>query len=124
MAAGTYDFTVEQGTTMEVPLVWKDSNNAVINLSGYTARMQARQTLASTTMLNEWTTENGGILIDGPTGTITLTATAVQTAAWAWPITAGQSAPTAVYDLEVVSPAGKVTRLLKGKITLDQEVTR
>lgn len=124
MAAGTYNFTVEQGTTMNIPLAWKDASNIAINITGYTARMQAREGVGTTTILHEWTTENAGIVIDGPTGGITLKATATITAGWNWPIPSGSTSPKAKYDLELISATGVVTRLLKGEITLDLEVTR
>ena len=44
------------------------------------------------------------------------------------PSSATQSAAldfnSAVYDLEIVSPAGVVTRLVQGTVTLSREVTR
>ena len=124
MAAGEYNFTVEQGTTMDIPITWRDGSNNPVNLTGYTARMQARETLAASTTLFEWTTENSRIELGGATGVITIKATAVETAGFSWPIPAGQTNPQGVYDLELISGTGVVTRLLKGTITIDREVTR
>ena len=86
------------------------------DLTGYTARMQIRETLESTTTLEELTTSNGGITLGGTAGTITLLLTATETAALTF--------ETAVYDLEIVSGAGVVTRLMHGKVVLVDEVTR
>lgn len=125
MAAGTHNFVWEQGATIDEPIIWKDASLVVIPVTGYTARMQVRSTLGSSTILHEFTTENSGIVVDGAAGKFTIKATAVQSAGWTtWPIPGGQTSPVAVYDLEVISPTNVVTRLLKGTVTLDLEVTR
>lgn len=117
MAAGQYNFTIEQGTTFTQPFVWKETaSGPVINLTGYTARMQIRPTLADTNILLDLTTANGKLAIDGPNGKVTIQLTATETAALDF--------VTAVYDLELVSGSGAVTRLLKGTISLDKEITR
>lgn len=118
MAAGTHNFTIEQGTTLEKKIVWKDNSATPqpINLTGYSARMMVRSAISDVSPLITLTTENGGITLGGVTGEITLNQTDVQTAAYNW--------VTGVYDLELISGTGKVTRLLKGVITVDPEVTR
>jgi hypothetical protein len=63
------------------------------------------------------TTENAGITLGGAAGTITLSATATVTAALTAPF-------SGVYDLELVSGGGVVTRLLEGVATVSPEVTR
>ncbi len=87
-----------------------------VDLTGFTARMQIRESLESTTTLEELTTENGGITLGGTAGTVALLISATDTAALDF--------STAVYDLELISGAGIVTRLLYGDITLAEEVTR
>ena len=87
-----------------------------VNLTGYTARMQIRETIESTTTLHTLTTENGGITLGGAAGTIALTISATDTAAFTF--------DSAVYDLEVISGAGVVTEVLRGAVYLNDEVTR
>lgn len=87
-----------------------------VNLTGFTARMQIRETVESTTVIKSLTTENGGIALGGATGVITLTITATDTAALTF--------DSAVYDLEVVSGGGVVTQVAYGNVTLVDEVTR
>lgn len=119
MAAGPLDLLIEQGATFTWPMVWKDDAGVPINLTGYTARMHVRFTLAAPVTLLELTTLNGRITLGTTGGQITLSLTATETAALLdWPANKG------VYDLEMVSSGGQVTRLLKGTITLDPEVTR
>lgn len=117
MTAGTYDILIEQGATFRFPLVWKDPLGALYDLTGYTARMQVRKTAATADppMLT-LTTENGGIVLGGAAGTITITASATATAALT-----GQQA---VYDIELINPSGEVDRLLMGAVEISPEVTR
>ena len=42
MAAGNYTFTLEQGSTTDFQLDWKDSGGAKVDLTHYSARMQIR----------------------------------------------------------------------------------
>jgi tRNA threonylcarbamoyladenosine modification (KEOPS) complex Pcc1 subunit len=115
MAATTYDILIEQGATFSQVITYKESGVAV-NLTGYTARMQVRSTLESATTVVELTTANGRIALGGTAGTITLTISATDTAG----LTAGRG----VYDLELVSGSGIVTRLLQGVATISRNVTR
>ena len=117
MPAATVNLTIEQGATWSQSIQWKtDTPAAAVNLTGYTARMQARRTAASADEAVELTTENGRIAITTATGTITLSLTAA--------VTAGLVAGGYVYDLELVSSGGAVTRLAQGALTISAEVTR
>jgi hypothetical protein len=115
MAATTYDILIEQGATYSQVITYKEAGVA-INLTGYTARMQVRATLESASTLVELTTANSRIALGGTAGTITLTIAATDTAA----LTSGRG----VYDLELVSGSGIVTRLLQGVATISRNVTR
>ena len=116
MPATPYNFTIEQGTTFTIAFAYRDSAGNPINITGFSARMHARQPIESARTLINATTANGLLAITGVTGTITLSMTATQTAALNF--------TTARYDLELESPAGIVTRLIEGTITLSKEVTR
>jgi hypothetical protein len=116
MTAGNYTITIEQGATLGLTLTWRDESNALVNLTGYTARMQVREQLDSATPFITITTENGGIALGGVAGTITLNITATSTAAI--------TQTSGVYDLELVSGGGVVTRLLEGLVIIKPEVTR
>jgi hypothetical protein len=115
MAATTYDLLIEQGATFGQVITYKD-NGVAVNLQGYTARMQVRSTLEAATALIELTTANGRIALGGTAGTITLSISATDTEA----LTSGRG----VYDLELVSGSGIVTRLLQGVATISRNVTR
>lgn len=85
-----------------------------VDLTGYTARMAIKTGYGGTTILTLDTTL-GGLTIDVTSKLITISITAVQTAA----ITQSRG----VYDLEMVSSSGVVTKLLSGAVTIAKEVT-
>ena len=116
ISPGTYDITIYQGTTFNQQFTWKDQNNALVNLTGYTARMMARAGIDSSTPFITLTTANGGISLGGAAGTITLLMSDASTSA----LVNGKG----VYDLEVINGSGTVTRLLQGNIFISAEVTR
>ena len=117
MALGNrYDLEIKQGATLSLTATWKDSSGTAVNLTGYTARLQVRATYdSSSTILS--LTSAAGITLGGAAGTIAITASATTTAA----LTAPWSG---VYDLELVSGGGEVTRLLEGIATVSPEVSR
>ena len=122
MLAGTYNITCEQGSTFSrvITVEYPDPNDAStmlpFNFTGYTGRMQIRRTIESPDVMIELTTANSGIqYTNAASGELTVRMTAVQTAAL---LTSG------VYDLEIISGAGEVSKLLKGAFTLLPEVTR
>lgn len=87
-----------------------------VDLTGFTARMDIRASLEATTVIHTLTTENGGITLGDAAGTIDLLIPATTTA--------GFDFTHAVYDLELVSALGVVTRLVSGAVALSKEVTR
>lgn len=115
MAAGAYDFTVEQGDTFSYPLTWYDKDENEVSLDGFTARMQVRTSVDATDFVLELTTENDRITLNTP-GSILLEISAVDMAA----VTAGSYK----YDLEMVSADGVVKKILKGKFKVLAEVTK
>lgn len=115
MARITKDICIDQGATFRLTVVWKDGTGTPVNLNGYVARMQIRRTIRSDTPVLSLTTGNG-ITLGGATGSVTIVATAAQTAAI--------NIRSGVYDLELEAPDGTVTRLMEGNVTVSFEVTR
>jgi hypothetical protein len=115
MAAGTLNFTIEQGATFNLLLTW-EIDSVPVNITNWTARLQARVDVEDSEVILSLTTSNGGITLGGAAGTISLDQTATQTAL----LPAG----TYVYDLELISAAGVVTRLVQGELNISPEVTR
>lgn len=116
MSAGTYNFAAEQGATLERTITYTDSANAIVNLTGYIGRMQIRSAVESSSIILELTTANSRIVMGGALGTISIYVDAATMSS----IPAGNY----VYDLEIVSSGGKVTRLIEGRFVVKAEVTR
>lgn len=119
MPAAKLNLAIEQGATWRHGLQVRQGVGAQapgMNLTGYTARMQLRNELPAPAVLLELTNTNGRIVITPLTGELMLVLTATETAALSF--------DGAVYDLEIVSSGGEVTRLLQGKVSLSLEVTR
>ena len=114
---GKYNLRLYRGSTFSKVITWKDESKALINLTGWKARLHMRATIDDANPFMSLTTENGGITLGGAAGTISLMATASATTA----ITITQG----VYDLEMIAPDGvTVTRLLEGFVFISREVTR
>jgi len=90
--------------------------NMPIDLTGFTAKMQIRETVDSDTVIIELTHLNGGIIIDVIRSTITVSMTSAQTGLFTF--------PTAVYSMELTDPSGNVNTFIQGNLTLIPEITR
>jgi hypothetical protein len=113
-APGYLDLDCYQGANFDYQLTWTVGGSAV-NVTGYSSRMQVRQAVDSTAVAFSLVSGTG-ITLGGTAGTIALSAVATATAG----IEAGQY----VYDLELVSGTGYVTRLVGGNFVVSAEVTR
>ena len=111
MSAGTYNFILEQGATFSRILTLKE-NNAVMDLTGYSVASKMRSTHDSSTVVGTFTCT----ISNASGGIITMSMPASTTAAIEEAIY--------VYDIEITSGAGVVTRLMQGTVTVNPEVTR
>ena len=111
---GTYNITVWQGADYDKTFTATQGGTA-INWTGYTARMQVRDSSDATATLLSLTS-GSGITLGGTAGTIAVAITSTQSAA----IASGAYA----YDLELVSSGNIVTRLLQGAFIVSGNVTR
>jgi hypothetical protein len=128
MAAGKYNFVIEQGSTLDFEIAYTDSNNNKIDLTGYTGRMQIKDKIGGSithiTLSSSLAPDGTGLNFSGSnsanspiSGTIGVFISANSSSALDF--------NKAVYDLEIVSGSDfpVVTRLLQGTVTLDKEVT-
>lgn len=126
MAAGRYSFIVEQGSTKQFEVIYKDSTGSPIDLTGYSARMQIRPSAGSSTLYatlssSLWA-DGTGLNLQGLSGTKPYTSGSIGVI-----ISAATSSlfdfGEASYDLELYS-GSTVTRILEGKVKLSKEVTK
>lgn len=114
--AAPLDLTIEQGSTFDFTMTWKDKDGVVIDLTSYSpARMKIKKDLDGTLIDDE--SGGIGITLGGVAGTIAVLISATNTAAYV-----AEDFTNAVYDLEMVDGT-TVRRLLKGSVSLDAEVT-
>ncbi|WP_120967060.1 hypothetical protein [Comamonas sp. lk] len=120
MPAHKVKLQINQGATFVDRVIWRTGATkatlAPVDLTGCRARAQVRSDIDSPDVLLEMTTENGRIVLGGPSGEIHITIDAATTAAFQW--------ESGVYDLEIIFPNGQVTRFLEGGVTVSKGVTR
>lgn len=130
MVAGKYDFTIEQGTTVDFQVQYTDCNSNPVDLSEYQSRMQIRPYVGASTShitLSSSLAQCGtGINMSGSnslnppaSGTLGIFISAATSSMLDWD-------GKAYYDLEIYSGSGAceyVVRLLQGKVKLNKEVT-
>ena len=129
MAAGKYNFTIEQGATVDFAVQYKDSNSNPIDLSKYHAKMQIKSDYGTSgttfiTLSSSLDPDGTGLNLSGSNGTIPLSSGSIGVK-----ISANSSSQfsfgEAFYDLELISGSTYpvVTRILEGKVQLSKEVT-
>ncbi len=114
--AGLVDLNIQQGSTYKHNFIYLDQDERPWNLTGYSARMQFRRHINSEDVLYSATTDEGGFIIDGIGGRVKLEIPAETTEKFDF--------RRAVYDIEVVTPMGRVSRLCYGRVFVEQEITR
>ena len=119
MAASKYDFTIEQGSSFKISLIYKDNAGNPINLTGWCARLIWK---TNTNITQTFSSDNIDynvykFTIDDPNGKLTLMMPSSTTNSFNF--------NTAKYDLELQSPddlytgGGKyTTRLLFGTVNI------
>ena len=132
MAAGKYSFVIEQGSTTNFEIQYKDSSNTPVDLTGYTGRMQIASDYSSVpnrtvylTLSSSLNPDGTGLNFSGSNGSTPPTSGSIGIY-----IAACTSSlltfTTAKYDLEIYSGSGAcplTVRLLEGQISLSNQVT-
>ena len=131
MSAGRYSFIVEQGATTDFQIVYKDSTGTPINLSGYTAAMQIRNTQGGNVLYasltsslgNVYTKKSGSAFISLSGSNLTTPLVSGSIGVYiGHAITNNFTFGEAYYDLELTNGHTR-TRLLEGQIKLTKQVT-
>jgi D-Tyr-tRNAtyr deacylase len=102
---------IDQGTDFSITVDVTDSAGETLDLSNYTAAAQIRKTYSSSTVSATFATSIAELA-----GQVTISLTDTQTSA----IEAGRY----VYDLNITSAAGVVTRVIEGQAIVTPGVTR
>jgi hypothetical protein len=120
MSAAIYNFTINQGETFTKSFAWANASEVPYNLTGWTARLQARAFVSSSSTLFDsgGASPTTGLSVTIPTptnGTVVVTMTAAMTSAIPC---------DGVYALELTSGSGQVKRLIEGSFTISPETNR
>lgn len=111
-----YTLTCWQGKTFEKTFYLKDGDDNIIVLNGYTGRMQVRPSIDSEDITLDLDVDNGGIIVNGDDGSVTIYIADEDTE--------DVAVGTYKYDLELVSAGGRVYCPIYGSFKVKGEVTR
>jgi hypothetical protein len=132
MAAGKYNFTIEQGSTVSFEIQYKDPNNIPIDLTGFSGKMMIRSDYADSNpstyavLSSSLNADGTGLNFSGSNGTKPTTSGSIGIYI-ASCTSSAFTFTTARYDLEIYSGSSNcpyTVRLLEGQINLSKEVTR
>lgn len=111
---------VYQGEPFALTMTFRDGAGALIDLTGYGARMQARDYTASPVVRADWSSEGGELVPGGADGVLTfdvdeaaVNALALDNQPHEWE-----------YDLFLIESGGRSRKAVVGKLTLVPRVTR
>jgi len=109
MIPGTYDLCLYRGDTGRWQFkLWQDAGKTQpVDLTGATALAQIRAGPGGRVMATPTTTISGGNVID-----------------MVLPASVSQNLAPGVWDLQVTYPSGDVATPLRGRVTVQQDVTR
>ena len=110
MAAGTYNLSIEQGTSWSIQLQVDQPSGTDVDLTGYT--FQGRLAKSD---YDDSPVDMTAILTDATAGTFTLALSSSQTSAL-------DSTIEYVWDVDMTSSGGTTTRLLQGRVTISPEL--
>ena len=110
--ATTKNLVIDQGATFTSDITVKDINGNVFDLTGYTAVAKLAKGYSSTRTRTAMTT---AFAQDRTSGILSISLTSNQTASL--------DPERYVYDVEITSSGGIVTRVLEGIITVRPEVS-
>jgi len=103
------NLTADQGSTFESSVDVTGADGLALDLTTYTVRAQVRKSYNSSTSVDFITTKDSS-------GNISLSLSATQTG--------NMKAGRYVYDVEIESSSGTVSRVLEGQLEITPRVTR
>lgn len=110
--ANVYDITIDQGATFALSMLFRDSEEVPIDLTGATIEAQIRPDADSKNILANITCG----IDEETTGRLLLSLDPEKTT--------NLNFETAAYDVLVTFPDGTAMRAVQGKVTLSKQITR
>lgn len=109
-----YYLLIEQGTTSQYAWPVTDDDNESVTVTGYSAKAQVRRSITDSTVLHEWNSDDGTIILQG--NLVILVTPPATSLAWTW--------KTGVYDILITAPDDTVSRVGGGVVEVSRSVTR
>lgn len=106
------NLTVDQGSGFNITVTVTDTNDDIVDISGFTAEGKIKKGYSSTSSISFDLSENP---ITNSNGIIALSLSDTTTK--------NMKAGRYVYDVEITSPAGVTTRILEGQLEVNPGVT-
>jgi hypothetical protein len=120
-AGGRVDLLIRQGATFSAEVTLTNPDGTAVDLAGATVRAQMRRkALDANPPLATFTVT----MIDAAGGVFSFSLTDAQTAALVAAEDPAGIDSRAVWDMELLDAAGRVTPVYYGKVTIHREVTR
>ena len=107
---GTYNFTLQRRSDHSIPLLFKDGNDAAIDLTGYTVEAQVWEETRTTKYADFTTTYT-----DRSAGSVSIALTDTQTATF--------TPDVLKYDVLLIDPSGSKEYYLEGTIYVSEGYT-
>lgn len=114
-ATAYVDFIEFKGDSLDMDFTWADENDANVDFTAYTARMQVRASPIDPVVLLT-KTEGSGITLGAAESNIFVEITREDTIAL--------GVGGFVYDIELTAPNGKANTFFSGKLVLNPSVTQ
>ena len=116
MSAATYHLVLEAGVDFAITITYKDSAGAAINLTGYTGKMQIRNSPSSSILITKQTSD-ASMVLGGAAGTVAFTLTAADCT------TLSTQLVPMKWDI-LLTPSGVLgIRLVEGNVTSKPAIT-
>lgn len=119
MPAYSYDITIERGAAFDFVFIVKDKDTGLaLDLTGYGVLMKVRKTIDDASVILEISTANGGAVVTGAQGKVTMHVDASDTLEL--------GVDYGVYDVFLIPATGAdyQTRYLEGSVSLPMVVSR
>ena len=130
MAAGVYNFSIEQGSTVDFEIQYKDSSSNPISLASSTVNMAIRPAFGaeaivemSSSVATTYAKRSGSAFLSVSGSNLTTPVTSGSIGLYiGHAVTDSFTFGQAIYDIELTTGQTR-TRLLQGKIRLSKDVT-
>jgi hypothetical protein len=113
MAAGSHNFKIEQGTTFNNTITYKQANGDAVNISGAAITLKAKDNRSDNNLVVDLSVGNGITITNATQGIFTISLSASVTAAYTW--------NRADYDLDITI-SSNTERLLTGQLQIIKSV--